>query len=148
MGRSSRRRAREVAFQALYLMDIGGADAPEALEDVLQGAELEEKARDYATRLFFGTCEHLKTIDSRIATHAHGYTLYRLAAVDRALLRLGIFEILFEPDVPPAVAINEIVEMAKKYSTEDSAPFLNGILGAIVREENLDPHKPRESQNP
>ncbi|MCL6623048.1 MAG: hypothetical protein K6T17_00340, partial [Fimbriimonadales bacterium] len=74
MGRSSRRRAREAAFQALYQMDIGGADSQEALEDVLEGSDLEEKAREYATRLFLGACEHLKTIDARIATHAHGYT--------------------------------------------------------------------------
>lgn len=129
-------------------MDIGGAEAEEALEDALTEADLEEKTRAYAERLFLGTQEHLKSIDTRIATHAHGYTLPRLAAVDRALLRLGIYEILFEPDVPPAVVINEIVEMAKRFSTEDSAPFINGILGAIVKEENLAPHKPRESTNP
>ncbi|MCH8273826.1 MAG: transcription antitermination factor NusB [Armatimonadetes bacterium] len=140
MARKSRRRAREAAFKALYQIEIGCDSQEDASRDVLEGAGLTEENRRFAHDLICGVSGKLEEIDAHIAALAKGYSLERLAAVDRAILRLSVYEILYEPDVPPAVAVNEAVEMAKKYSTEESGAFVNGILGALIKREGLEPH--------
>ena len=79
-----------------------------------------------------GVCAHLDRIDELIATHAHGWTIGRMPAVDRALLRIGTWEILFNDDVPDAVAVDEAVDLARSLSTDESPTFVNGLLGRIV----------------
>ena len=86
----------------------------------------------YSVELVEGVCARLSRIDELLATHAHGWTIERMPAVDRAILRLGTWEILFNDDVPDAVAVNEAVDLARSLSTDDSPTFVNGLLGRIV----------------
>lgn len=137
---SSRRKSRIAALKALYAVDVGGQETETAIENEVRALNMSEEAESFAEGLVRGTMEKLPEIDPIIGDLASGYSLDRIAAVDRALLRLAVYEILFEPDVPPAVAINEAVELAKKYSTEESGAFVNGILGALIKKRRLEPH--------
>jgi N utilization substance protein B len=126
-----RRRARQYALQLLYEYEF--ADG----EPDIQGffAELgEEKAVvDFTSRIVRGTLEHLPEIDAAIKDAAEHWVLERMAAVDRNILRAAAFELLYSPDVPPAVAIDEALEIAKRFSTTESASFINGILDRIAK---------------
>jgi N utilization substance protein B len=139
----SRRKARELALKALYGMSVGDQTLDEAL--LVSGVDQEttQELRDYARGIVSGVEGMKAAIDAKIAALAEGYAIERLAAVDLAILRLAVFEILHVPDVPPAVSINEAVDLAKKYSTENSGAFVNGILGNLVRQEGLKAHGDR-----
>lgn len=131
-----RSRAREVALQALYQYDLSGRgqapDAhPEDLQPFIADSSEDESTRSYARRLLNGTLSSLESIDARIARAVTNWKLERIAKVDRSVLRLALYEMLEEPDVPPKVAINEAIELAKKYSTEQSGAFVNGVLDRI-----------------
>ncbi len=134
MGR--RRAARELALKALFQVDLALADPLEALSGAFSGGEYDEDTREFARRLLLGAIQHREHIDGVIAKHAREWTLDRMANVDRNVLRLAVYEILYLPDVPPGVSVDEAVEMVKKYSTAESGRFVNGILGGLVR--NLD----------
>jgi transcription antitermination factor NusB len=135
-----RTQAREIALQALYQQDIqrkAGEPAPagvEGFEIFIQGATDDPEVRDYARRLLDGSLANIEEIDRRIAATATHWKLQRIAVVDRCVLRLALFELLECPEVPPKVVINEAVELAKKYSTEQSGAFVNGILDTIYGE--------------
>jgi len=134
MGR--RRKARELALQLLYELDLrDGGEVEEAIEEFWQrqGAS-EETVREFADRLVRGTKAHQAKIDELIARFAERWDLERMAVVDRNVLRAGIFELLWAPEVPPKVAINEALEIARKFSTEDSTRFINGVLDRVRRE--------------
>lgn len=133
MSSSSRRKARLAAFKALYAIDIGGQETEESIQCACEDASLSEPLREFAERLVRGVVFRKDELDKRIEELAKGYSVERLAAVDRTLLRLGAYELLYEQDTPPAVAINEAVEVAKRYSTAESGSFVNGILGEMVR---------------
>ncbi|MBA3725217.1 MAG: transcription antitermination factor NusB [Armatimonadetes bacterium] len=133
MSSASRRKARLVAFKALYAIDVGGQRTEEALESALAEAQLTPDNRIFAEALVRGTMEKRSDIDTRLEGLARDYSLDRMAAIDRTLLRLGAYEILFHEDTPTAVAINEVVSVAKKYSTAESGKFINGILGELDR---------------
>jgi N utilization substance protein B len=139
----SRRKSRELALKALYGISIGDQTLEESLVGATDGAEIGEDQRDYAATLVNGIVGSQAAIDAKIAALAEGYTIDRLAAVDLAILRIAVYEILFVHDVPPAVAINEAVDLAKKYSTESSGAFVNGILGNLVKQEGLKTHGDR-----
>lgn len=139
----SRRKAREVAFKALYLSDVAGKAPAEACQDALEGLDLDQPLIEYIHRVVEGVHAHQDEIDDIIGRHSSSFALDRLAVVDRALLRLAIYEILFEREIPPAVSINEAVELAKKFSTEQSGSFVNGVLGGFVKEANLETHGQR-----
>ena len=133
MSSNSRRKARIAAFKALYAIDIGGQELDESIEGACEEAALTDDGKEFVESLVNGVIKNKAELDNQIETLAKGYSVDRLAAVDRAILRLGAFEILFESDMPAAVAINEAVEVAKKYSTAESGGFVNGILGELVR---------------
>jgi len=133
MSSASRRKARLVAFKALYAIDVGGQATDEALESAIAEAQLTPDNRTFAEALVRGTIEKLPDIDTRLEALARDYSLDRMAAIDRTLLRLGAYEILYYEDTPTAVAINEVVSVAKKYSTAESGKFINGILGELDR---------------
>lgn len=134
MSVSSRRKGRLVAFQTAYTIDISQTPLEECLKTAIAEAELNEAAAEFTSRLIRGVGQHRTELDAIIEKHAKGYTLERLAAVDRAILRVALYELLHEEDTPNAVVINEAVELAKKYSTEESGAFINGILGTCARE--------------
>ncbi|EKP93829.1 NusB antitermination factor [Thermaerobacter subterraneus DSM 13965] len=134
-----RRRGREIALQVLFQWEAAG----HPLEAGLQWAAGEynpgEEVLAFAADLAGGVTRHRLDIDGLIARYARDWDLERLARVDRNILRLGIYELLYagRPDVPPPVAINEAVELAKRYSSEDAARFINGILGQLARDRGL-----------
>jgi len=134
MGTKSRRAARELALNVLYQIDVAHIPPDEALATALENTSLEGGAAEFATSLVKGTLEHLKDIDDRVRRLSVGWELQRQPAVDRNILRMAFFEILYMDQIPPSVSINEAVDLAKKYSTEESGRFVNGVLGALLRE--------------
>lgn len=128
---SARRKARKRALDILFEADLRDIDAARMLAD--RTAEAAPPVPAYAQLLVEGVLTHQDEIDGLISAHAHGWTLPRLPGVDRALLRIAIHEIRHCPDVPDAVAIDEAVELAKSLSTDESAGFLNGVLGAVAQ---------------
>lgn len=134
----TRRISREVALQFLYQEDftIGpdqqfGYDLAERFELFCALYQVNKKARSYAVTLLQGITDHLDRVDQLIAEAASNWRLSRIAATDRNLLRIAVFEMLEMADVPPQVAINEAVEIAKRFAGEDSPKFINGVLDAV-----------------
>ena len=129
-----RRKAREVALQLLYQLDVQGEGNPEPhLPEFWTRHPVDREAREFAEILIRGTKLHEPKIDEMISQYAKNWELDRMAVVDRNILRQGIFELLWM-DVPPKVAINEALEVAKKFSTHESSRFINGILDRIHKE--------------
>lgn len=131
-----RRIAREIVLQSLFQIDFSGCDAAGALEASL--AEHEEKdagkAKAYAEKTLNGVLEHQEEVDAKISQYAIDWTVERMSATDRNILRIAVYEMMFaEEKIVPGVAINEAVEIAKRYGTEESPRFINGILGKMVR---------------
>lgn len=126
-----RRVARECALQMLYEFDIGKHSKDEILRTFWQMNEHPPKVRDFAEQLFEGAIGRLKEIDKVIQQHTKNWRLVRMAAVDRNVLRLAVFEFLSDSKTPGTVVINEALEIARKFSTQESAQFVNGILDSI-----------------
>ena len=141
----SRRKARECALQMLFAADIADAVPDEVLRTYwaeLDDSETEEAAREFATRLAAGTLANLDALDERIRSRAEHWRIPRMAIVDRNILRLAVYEFLYEP-TPRTVAINEALEIARRFSTYEATQFINGILDAIKRD--LDEQQPQEN---
>ena len=126
-----RRIARECALQMMYELDVGKHPKDEILRTYWLMNEHPQKVRDFAELLFEGTVQRLKEIDKVIQRHTKNWRLGRMAAVDRNVLRLAVFEFLWGGKTPGTVIINEALEIAKKFSTHESAQFVNGILDSI-----------------
>jgi transcription antitermination protein NusB len=130
-----RRKARELALQLLYELDLRrDADPGEALEEFWRRQPAPDEVRSFTETLVRGTKEHQEKIDELITRFAERWDLDRMAVVDRNILRAGIFELLWAAEVPPKVAINEALEVARKFSTEESTRFINGLLDRVRRE--------------
>ena len=133
---SARTKARKRALDILYVADVRQISIAEALAAEAERAA-SEPAREaswlYAREIVDGIVDHREEIDELIETYSQGWTLSRMPVVDRAILRIGIWEILYNDAVPHAVAIDEAVEAAKILSTDDSAGFVNGLLGRIAQ---------------
>jgi transcription antitermination protein NusB len=127
----ARSKARKRAVDVLYEADLRGADPVTLLADRIGSTDV-PPVNDYTIALVEGVTAHRTRIDDLISEHAEGWTLQRMPAVDRAVLRLGLYELLWASDVPDAVAIDEAVELAKGLSTDDSPRFVNGVLGRIA----------------
>ncbi len=134
MGR--RRKARELALQLLYELDLRGETDPGPTGDAFWGRQpaVPEDVRAFADAIVRGTKAHQEKIDELIARFAERWDLDRMAVVDRNILRAGVFELLWGGEVPPKVAINEALEIARKFSTEESTRFINGLLDRVRRE--------------
>ncbi|MFN2495014.1 MAG: transcription antitermination factor NusB [Pseudonocardiaceae bacterium] len=127
----ARSKARKRAVDILFAADLRGMDPCTLLAERV-GAPDVPPVSDYTVALVQGVVAHQQDIDCMLAEHARGWTLERMPTVDRAVLRLGLFELLFSEEVDAAVAIDEAIELAKALSTEDSPRFINGVLGAIA----------------
>lgn len=139
----ARRKSRELALQMLFQHDVSGNE-PEAVVltfDDLQSVK--PPVRDFAIRIFEGTVRHLEEIDRMITEQADNWRLSRMAVVDRNIIRMSIYEFLHESDTPKLVIIDEAIEIAKKFGTEKSGPFINGILDGILKRYNLTDEQPR-----
>ena len=133
--RSSRaRRARVCALQMLYQWEVG-KEPPERVKEIYWREVSAKSPREYADQLFDAATAQAKELDAIIARHARRWKVPRLAAVDRNLLRLSITEFRNSPDTPPAVVINEALEIAKVFSGEGSIEFLNGVLDSVLKEQ-------------
>lgn len=126
-----RRRAREYALQMLFQIDLTGASPEAIFEDFWGGVQAGDEVRRFAEHLVNETRGRIDALDGAIATSAEHWRLERMATVDRNVLRMAVYEMLFEPDTPPVVAIDEAIEIAKRFGTEDSGGFINGILDSI-----------------
>lgn len=132
----SRTRARETALQALYQLDTaGGSSAPEVLQGHFEPLDAETRA--FAEQLVGGVQAELDAIDAIIERTSTNWKLERMARVDRNILRLGVFELLRLPDVPVRVTLNEAVELGKKFGSEESGAFVNGILDKVAHAPGL-----------
>jgi len=131
---NTRRNARELALRMLFQLDLGKQPTDEVVEAALAQSRLEGANRQYSEELVRGSLAHLAEIDARITALTPDWTPERQAAVDRNILRLAAYELLYRPDAPVAAVVNEAVELAKKYSTAESGRFVNGVLGALARQ--------------
>ncbi|MGB9179090.1 MAG: transcription antitermination factor NusB [Pyrinomonadaceae bacterium] len=140
----SRRKARECALQMLFAADVSETRADELVRtywEELGDEDVETAAREFATRLVTGTLSRLAELDERIRSRAEHWRISRMAVVDRNILRLAVYEFMHEP-TPRTVAINEALEIARRFSTYEATQFINGILDAIKRD--LDEQFPQE----
>ena len=129
MGR--RRQSREIALQLLYALDITRVNVREVLHASWTEKMLFSEIRDFTTALVTGVIEHRDEIDACIQECSTNWSLERIGLVERNILRFAIYELCFLPDIPPNVTINEAVEVAKKYGTEEAPAFINGILDRV-----------------
>lgn len=128
---SARTKARKRALDVLFAAELRGETATTALDRAI--AEGEGPTNDYTVTLVRGVEEHRERIDEVLSTYAEGWTLQRMPAVDRNVLRLGVWELLWTEDVPDAVAISEAMTLVTELSTDESPQFVNGVLGAVLR---------------
>jgi transcription antitermination protein NusB len=128
----ARSKARKRALDILFEADQRGLDPLTLVTDRTARTDPGVVLPEYAITLVEGVCERSERIDELLATYSHGWTVDRMPAVDRAVLRLGVWELLFNDDVPDAVAIDEAVDLARSLSTDDSPSFVNGLLGRLL----------------
>jgi transcription antitermination factor NusB len=128
-----RTRARELAIQSLYQLDVQGSDALELLDQFFTESDADDSVRKLARDWTKGTWKNLQQCDELISASAARWQLDRLSTVDRGILRLSVYQLKFCPDIPPKVVINEAIELAKKFSSEKAPAFVNGVLDAILK---------------
>ena len=128
----ARTKARKRALDVLFEAEQRDLDVAELLARRVVEPGAETSLPQYSVDIVEGVLAHAERIDELLATHAHGWTVARMPAVDRALLRIGTWEILWNDDVPDAVAVDEAVSLARELSTDESPAFVNGLLGRIV----------------
>ena len=129
---AARTKARKRALDLLYASDVRGESATVALDRAIEDGE--GPTNPYTADLVRGVVEHLTRIDEVLQSYAEGWTLDRMPAVDRNVLRLGIYELLYAEDVPDAVAVSEAMALVRDLSTDESPQFVNGVLGAVQRD--------------
>jgi len=140
MNRKQRHLGRELALLWLYQIDAGKVPVEDALADISEEIEgAEEEAIDFGRSLVRGITSDKVPLDRAIVKYARGWSFSRLAIVERNILRIALYEIMNMPDIPASVSIDEAVEFAKRYGSEESGKFVNGILGAYMRGEKQNP---------
>ena len=120
-------------MQALYQLDVQGPDVFEFMEHFFGEADTDDTVRTLASDWTKGTWRNLEECDERITASTIKWQFKRLSPVDRGILRLSVYQLKFCPDIPPKVVINEAIELAKKYSTDKSPAFVNGVLDAVLK---------------
>ncbi|MBK8178249.1 MAG: transcription antitermination factor NusB [Planctomycetes bacterium] len=141
----SRTRGRELALQFLYQVDLRGRSAVEERERFLRDEEPDKEARKFAEARIEGVLETQPELDRAIQEVAQNWDISRMAVIDRNVLRIATFELLHCKDIPPKVAINEAIEIGKRFSTANSGAFINGILDKI-KSRHVDKHKPAAAE--
>ena len=128
---SSRRRSRELAMQALFQMDILGDHSNEAIELFCKHFEVSKKAKPFFLQLVTGVSKYLEEIDRLIEASSENWKISRMSGMDRNIMRVAVYEMLFCDDIPPKVSINEAIDIGKRFGTEQSPAFINGVLDSI-----------------
>ncbi len=129
----TRRKSREIALKALYAHEMGGSSVKDTIESLDEETMLTEII-DFSIKLAEETVIHTDEIDTMLTEKMQNWELKRIAAIDRNILRMAICELMYFEDIPHKVSIDEAIELAKKYSTENSGKFINGILDPIAKE--------------
>ena len=133
-----RRRGRIIAVQSLYRHDLSGAGLEELFDfswlDGERAATLADETADFARLLIKGTLENLEAVDAAVRRHLEHWDFSRLQRVDLALLRVSVYCLLFQPDIPPSVTIDEAIDIAKEFGTDDSYRFINGVLDGVRKQ--------------
>ncbi len=129
-----RKVARESTMKLLYQMDINDDFSQKEINIFLENNKLKSDEIDYINEVVKGINDNIEEIDSYIEKYSEGWKIKRIAKVDLAILRIAIFEIMHREDMPPQVSINEAVDIAKKYSTDESSKYINGLLGTFLKE--------------
>ncbi len=141
-----RRNARQAAVQFYFWRDAHGGDAPEKMDEFWEFCPAKPSVREFAQPLIDGMVAHLPEIDERIARYCANYEFRRISPVDRNVLRLAIYEMLYRDDIPPVVSINEAIELAKTFGGPDSGRFVNGILDRVKDDLNRPLREPAKPQ--
>lgn len=136
-----RRLAREKALQALYQIDLTGATPEKALEALFPDAKIPDEVDDFVVSLVYGTQQHQENLDQCIRPYLRGWTLERLSVIDRNILRMALFEMM-HIGTPFSVVMDEAVELAKRFSTDEGRRFVNGVLSAVSRDMEKDSASP------
>ncbi len=130
---ATRHQAREAVTSFLYANDIGNENIDKFIEEMLEEKKIRHKQKDFALSLYKGVKEHLEEIDKEINTHLKGWEFDRIGKIERAILRLGAYELMFT-DLDGAIVINEALELTKKLADEKAAKFINGVLDSIKKD--------------
>ena len=144
----TRRRARELAMQALFYMDASQSTSPQMLERFCENFPPPQKVRPFFIKLVTGVLEAKPQIDILIERFSQNWRVHRMSCVDRNIMRVAVFEMLFCHDIPPKVSINEAIDVGKKFGTEESGAFINGIIDSIriaIEEGEIQIEKPLEA---
>ena len=144
---SLRRKGRELALQVLFQWDIHG-ETTGWLDDFWAQNKAHPEARMFADRLIKGVIEHRGALDDLLGCYAEHWTVSRMAHIDRTVLRMAVYELLYLPDIPARVTLNEAIDIVKLFGDEQSGAFVNGMLDRILREEPRLQAKARESASP
>ncbi|KGX88838.1 transcription antitermination factor NusB [Pontibacillus litoralis] len=126
-----RHTAREKAFQAIFQMDMNDITSDEAIQSVMESEELPVHDA-FVNQLVYGVEKYKQTIDEKISTHLEKWSFNRIASVERTLLRMAVYELDYEEDIPEKVTLNEVIELAKVFGDDKSSSFVNGVLSKIV----------------
>ena len=146
----TRRRAREMAMQALFYMDAQQNGSPQMLKSFCENFNLPQKVRPFFLQLVNGVLAAQPQIDFLIEKYSKNWKIQRMSRVDRNVMRIAVFEMLFCPDIPPKVSINEAIDVAKKFGTEESGAFINGIVDRIriaIEKGEIETEKPNQTVN-
>jgi len=130
----TRRRSRELALQVIYQWDITRQDAARVLSQLEEHFSPGEGRDDFAERIVLGVMKHCKEIDRLIEGYSENWRLDRMSFIDRNILRIATFELVYCEDIPPKVALNEAIDLGKRYGSGDSGSFINGILDRMQKE--------------
>ena len=132
-----RRKAREAVLQMLYQMDFSKDDSEDIVSTYWKGREVSDELLFFSTDMLKGIVEKMGQIDEEISGNSTNWKLSRMASVDKNILRMAVFELLWRSDIPIKVTINEAVEIAKKFGSADSGAFVNGVLDNIAKDEKI-----------
>ncbi|OIN97255.1 transcription antitermination factor NusB [Candidatus Desantisbacteria bacterium CG1_02_38_46] len=133
-----RRKARELALQVLFQIDVGEIVLEDTIKNFWKIEKVLPEIRDFTLRLSRGVMENITQINEVITKYTKNWTINRINNIDRNILRIAIYELLYCPDIPYKVAINEAIEIAKKYGTLESGKFINGVLDKVAKEKGKD----------
>ncbi|HEX7153301.1 MAG TPA: transcription antitermination factor NusB [Thermoanaerobaculia bacterium] len=133
----ARRKARELALQMLFQHDMSGNKPDMIITNFEELQKSKPNTREFAVKIFNGTIEHMAELDDMIQNQAENWRLSRMACVDRNIIRMSVYEFFHESDTPKLVIIDEAIEIAKKFGTQKSPQFINGILDGILKKHNL-----------
>lgn len=128
-----RRQLREIAFQTIFQVDVGKNDLEVSLSERINENDMNERDQAFCRNLVIGTVEKLPEIDGLIEKYALEWKIERMSSVDRNILRLAVFEMLYSSETPKKVALNEAIELAKVFGSEESPKFINGVLDGIIK---------------